>query len=131
MTKSFNKVIRKYEMLLSKLLNSRSFLLKEINDEFKKKTSSNHSVAGVYALFDKNDAVCYAGKTRDKFIIDRVGNQHIYGGASSDLRDMLGRPEIGRILEYSCRYVEIRDKKERSAFEHFVIAVIKPKLNKG
>jgi hypothetical protein len=127
----YEEVINKYKDLLDKLLNSQTYTLEELNNDFKKnKLNSKHNVPGVYIIFEENNNIVYAGRTTSKCIIDRVGNQHIYGGASSDLRDLVGRPPVSEILKYKCKYLEIRNNIERSRFEHFLISVLNPKLNK-
>lgn len=127
----YEGVINKYKGLLNKLLNSQVYTLGELNNDFRKnKLNSKHNVPGVYIIFDENNNIVYAGRTTSKNIIDRVGNQHIYGGAGSDLRDLVGRPPVNEILKYKCKYLKIKYNIERSRFEHFLIAVLGPKLNK-
>lgn len=126
----YEELINKYKDLLNKLLNSQIHSLEELNNDFKNRLNSNHKVPGVYIILDQNDVVVYVGRTSTKNIVDRVGNQHVYGAASSDLRDLIGRPLVSEVLKYKCKYLEVRDSRERSRFEHFLIAVLTPPLNK-
>lgn len=123
-------VINNYRILLNKLLNSESYFIEDFNINFKdNQKQSKHNIKGVYLILDKNNEVIYAGKTNS--ILDRLGNQHVYGGSGSDLRNMLGRPNIKEIFQYKVRYIEIKDERERSRFECFVISVFNPKFNFG
>ena len=109
--KNINKTITEYHTLLKQLLDSQGFTLKELNRDYKRNiTYSKHNVKGVYVLMDETDNIVYSGKTDTKTILDRVGKQHVYGGASSDLRDLLGRPPLEELYRYKCKYIRIDDE---------------------
>ena len=127
--KNISTTIKNYERLLKRLLSSESYLIRDLDID-KKQHKPKHNVEGVYIILDKKDTIIYVGKTISKTILDRVGSQHVYGGSSSDLRDIIGRPKIDEIFKYKCKYIEIKNRKERSMFEYFVISILKPKFNK-
>src|SRR3989339_508808 len=128
-SKSLVKIIEKHKKMLDKLISADCFFLKDLNIDFWK-NNKKHRVEGVYILLDEKNKIIYSGKTSTKTILDRVGNQHIYGGSSSDLRDMLGRPSMMAVTKYKCKYLEVKNYRNRSMFEHFVISIMQPPLNK-
>jgi len=94
---------------------------------------SQFYVEGVYMISTPDDnEIVYVGKTRTKSVAGRV-KDHRSINTNSDLKGMLSKlfkdyPQD--IDNYLVRCIEIRDPRERTFFEHFLISILQPHFNK-
>lgn len=128
------RLIKTYLEKLSKLRNSRSI-------SFDSKIHKTLPVkGGVYRILEKRDnkrISIWVGKTNN--LQRRIYRAHLMGnrGASSLKKKLIKRnicsneTNVKKYLRKKCKvqFLVIRDKNESSLFEHFAIAVLKPKFN--
>jgi hypothetical protein len=127
-------IFRPYKELLQTLVES-------FSHPFDKNLYGNlPSEGGIYRIFEKGadwqDSV-YIGKSFD--LQKRIYKNHFMGDrkASSLKRKLIKIAEfadekaVKQYLKEKClvQFVLIRDKAERTWFEHFSIAVLKPRIN--
>ena len=128
------RLIKTYLKKLSKLRNSRSI-------PFDSNMYNALPVkGGVYRIFDSqtNKTISiWVGKTNN--FQTRIYRAHLMGnrGASSLKKKLIKRNvcsnenSVKKYLKKNClvQFLVIEDKNERSLFEHFAIAILRPKFN--
>jgi excinuclease UvrABC nuclease subunit len=121
-----------YKDLLGKLLDTNSL---PFSEDLK---TSLQGKGGVYRIIENgSDVTLYVGQSTN--LRFRIYRRHLRGSKRvSTLRrkllrdsDMEEEAAVSEFLERECRvqYLEIEDEHERTWFEHFAIALLKPKYN--
>ena len=121
-----------YSDLLGKLLETNSL---PFNEDLK---ISLPRKGGVYRIIENgSDGTLYVGQSTN--LRSRIYRRHLRGSKRvSTVRrkllrdgDKADEAAVSEFLARACRvqYLEIEDERERTWFEHFAIALLKPKYN--
>jgi excinuclease UvrABC nuclease subunit len=129
----FGNLIKHYSDLLENLLNSKHLSLLDEN-----LTNMLPRQGGVYCISDKTDnMIIYIGQSKD--LQKRIYRNHLMGSQrNSTLRRKIiiegkyfNEDQVRNYLHEQCmaQFIEIEDEFKRKFFEHFAIAMLKPKYN--
>ena len=130
---SFDVLIKGYSDLLENLLNKEYLPFDNENLQLKLPKQG-----GVYCISNKTDnTIIYIGQSKN--LQKRIYKNHLMGHQrNSTLRRKIVKKEkfssedqVRNYLHEQCmvQFIEIEDKLERNFFEHFAIAMLRPKYN--
>jgi excinuclease UvrABC nuclease subunit len=129
---AFDVESTRYKELLGKLLETNPLPLNEALKGLLPRKG------GVYRIVENgSDEILYVGQSTN--LRSRIYGRHLRGSKRvSTLRrkllrggDMADDAAVSEFLARECRvqYLEIEDERERTWFEHFAIALLRPKYN--
>ncbi|MDX1377496.1 MAG: GIY-YIG nuclease family protein [Anaerolineales bacterium] len=129
----FDDLIKNYRYLMEYLLNKELLPFDDKNLQAKLPNQG-----GVYCISEKSDkTIIYIGQSKN--LRNRIYRNHLMGHQrNSTLRRKIVKKEkfssedqVKDYLHQHClvQIIEIEDKLERNLFEHFAIAMLKPKYN--
>ncbi len=127
--KKYSAHISYLSAILCKLLGKEPLSVQDINSG---RNISQFNVEGVYVISTPDDSeFVYVGRTQRKTVAGRIKDHHCLN-TNSDLKGMLSilKNYPQDIDNYLVRCIEIRDPRERTLFEHFLISILQPRFNK-
>ena len=132
--KPMDTLIAQYRASLDKLLAAPKL---PFNTALRQALPNNGGVYQIIQVEDGRQLAFYVGKTGN--LRARIIGSHLRGNSeASTLRrkmirsgDFADEISVTKFLMENCliQFLEIEDKKERAWFEHFTIAMLKPKYN--